>query len=402
MGPDRAAVENRVLNRIIDVIFSSTKLDEVLSATPALVLEATAGDACFIHLVEPDGSLVLRAASDPYSDMVGRLCLNAGEGIAGWVAQNRESVVIRDGKRSDPRYKYIPELEGERYTSLMSVCLVSPADRLIGAVNVHTKERRDFTSEDVAFLEHVGSLIAAAIEHARLMRELGRKETALQGIIQRTIQAQEDERRRVATEIHDGVTQQLISIWYRLNACESLMKRDPKGAGKELEMAKQLVDEALNEARTAIYQLRPTTLDDLGLVPAIEALASRTFDQGVEFSVAADIRADIPPHLETAMYRIAQEAMNNIRKHSGATRVEVTLENDPPNELLMHVSDDGEGFDLEGYMTARPDTSFGLLGISERVDLIGGRFHIESAKGSGTRIEVRVPLQPVVAGSDAA
>lgn len=404
MELSRPQAENRVLNRIIDVIFSSTELDQVLLLAADLILEAASADACFIHLYdESRGRLVLRGATEPYRDMVNRVELAPGEGIAGWVAQHVSPVVIGDDKWSDPRYKYIEELGGKRYRALISVPLVSPTERLTGAVNVHMEEPRKFTSEDVAFLKHVVSLVAAAIEHARLIQELGSKELALQGIIQRTIHAQEEERRRVATEIHDGVTQQLISIWYRLNACESLLGRNFDLATKELETAKELVVEALDEARAAIYQLRPSMLDDLGLVPALEALASRTLGDSCEVSIATDLPPGIPSHLETALYRIGQEALNNIWKHAGRCRVEVTLESKGSDDVVMRVIDDGSGFDLDAYHRGRPDTTFGLLGMSERVDLIGGSFSIRSAPSQGTAIEVTLPLERHGTGdSDAA
>ncbi|MGH2706938.1 MAG: sensor histidine kinase [Actinomycetota bacterium] len=215
-------------------------------------------------------------------------------------------------------------------------------------------------------------------------------------MVKRTVQAQEEERRRVATEIHDGVTQQLISIWYRVQACERLLERDVPAARGELEVAKGLIGEALNEARAAIYDLRPATLDDLGLVPAVEALSRRTFEPDVEVDVATDVNFRIPAHLETALYRIAQELLSNIRKHAGAARVELTLEADP-EEVRMRVTDDGRGFDLDGYRRARPETSFGLAGISERVEVIGGTLDIHSGIGKGTWVEVRVPVERMAA-----
>jgi two-component system, NarL family, sensor kinase len=388
---NRAQAENRVLNRIIDVLFSGSDLDEVLSATTALVLEAVNADACFVHLVDDKrGGLVLRAASDPFRDMVGQVRLAIGEGVAGWVAEHRMSTVIPD-KWSDERYKYIPELGGERYSSLASIPLICPSGRLIGAVNIHTSEPRDFTPENVAFLEHVGSLVAAAIEHAALFREVFAKERALQGMVERTVQAQEEERRRVATEIHDGVTQHLISIWYRMNACERLLGKDVARAREELEVAKELIDEALVEARAAIYDLRPSTLDDLGLVPALDALATRTLGPEVEFTFVPDVVQKLPSHIETALYRMAQEAINNIRKHAEATEVQIDLEWGP-GEVVMRVTDDGKGFDVQAVQSARPGTSFGLTGLAERVTLVRGRLSIDSVPGKGTRIEVRVPV----------
>lgn len=397
MELSRAQAENRVLNRIIEVIYSGADLDHVLARTVDLILEAVAGDACFVYLQADDDRLVLRGANDAFQSLIGGIELKPGEGVAGWVAGHREPVVIADDKWSDPRYKYIPALGGDKYTSMVSVPLISPTGSLIGVVNVHTEERRVFGDEDVDFLEHVASLVGAAIEHARLIKQLGAKERALQGIVARTIQAQEDERRRVANDIHDGVTQQLISIWYRLNACERFLGHDRTEAAKELETAKELVDEALDEARTAIYQLRPSTLDDLGLVPALEALISRTLPDDYEVSVATDAPA-MPPHLETALYRVAQEALNNIKKHAGPCRVEVTLETNSANDLVMRVVDQGRGFDLTAYHQDRSETSFGLLGMSERVDLVGGRFSMNSLTSQGTTIEVTLPLEPRLVG----
>jgi signal transduction histidine kinase len=206
------------------------------------------------------------------------------------------------------------------------------------------------------------------------------------------VQAQEEERRRIASEIHDGVTQHLISMWYRLNACERLIDKDTDRARVELEVAKELIDEALAEARGAIYDLRPTTLDDLGLVAALDALASRTLGPDVEFTFVPDVSRKLPPHIETALYRMAQEAINNIRKHADAAVVQIDLEW-APGEVVMRVIDDGKGFDVQAQQNIRPGTSFGLTGLRERVTLVRGRLTIDSAPGRGTRIEIRVPIK---------
>jgi signal transduction histidine kinase len=395
----RLQAENRVLNRIIEVLFAEFDLDDVLLDTAELIAEAISGDACFLHLLdETTGCLVLRAATDPFKAAVGRVKLEPGEGVAGWVGEHQETVVIVQDKRSDPRYKYLPELGGDQYTSLISVPLVSPLGKLIGVVNIHTAQRRDFAPDEVAFLEHVASLVATAIEHASMVRELALKEAVCQRVVEGTIHAQEEERRRIATEIHDGVTQHLISIWYRLNACEGVLDRDLGRAREELGAAKELIDLALDDARGAIYDLRPTTLDDLGLVPALRALAAHTLGPQVEVEFGANLPRQLPAHLETALYRIVQEALNNIRKHAGASHVEVRLEGGADGTVVILVADDGCGFDLAGYRKSRPETSFGLMGMTERVELVGGKLHITSDSSSGTRLEVRVPSEPPAAG----
>ena len=162
---------------------------------------------------------------------------------------------------------------------------------------------------------------------------------------------------------------------------------------EELQVARGLLEEALAEARTAIYALRPSPLDELGLVAGLEALAGRSFGPEVEVVVAADIHGAMPAHLESTLYRIGQELLSNVRKHAGAQRVELGIESDPV-EIRLRVVDDGEGFDVAGYRRARPESSFGLVGIAERIQAVGGSLTIRSRVGQGTRVEVRLPLEP--------
>ncbi len=392
VAPSQVEAENRILHRVIETISSSLDLDTVLRQTIDLVMEATRGDACFLHLWDPEREVLsLRAASEEFSDVVGTVTLRAGEGVAGWVAEHREVVVIPENKWGDPRYKYIPELRGELFTSLLSVPLVSRSGSLVGVFNVHARERRDFSDRDVEFLRSTSSLVAAAIEHANLFRALAEKETALEDLVRRTIEAQEDERRRVAMEIHDGVTQQLVSAWYRLQACRRHLPDELPRAQQELDRAQELVDAALDEARVAIHDLRPTTLDDLGLGPSIRALLPRSLGDDVAIDLAIDDGIALPPHHEVALYRIAQEALNNVRRHASASHVAIVLRRDG-DEVVMRVEDDGRGFDT-GPPEEGVGPAFGLLGMAERASLLGGRLTVESEPGRGTAVEVRIPAQ---------
>lgn len=389
--------ENLLLHRAVETITSSLELDAVLAATVDLVTEAAGGDACFLHLwVEDEARLVLRAASAPFQAAVGRVRLKLGEGVSGWVAEHREIVVIPDDKWGDPRYKYFPELRGELYTSMLSVPVVSRSGALIGVFNVHSRAHGRFSEGDVDVLRLIASLIAGAIENANLYWALAEKEATLEHLVRRTIEAQEEERRRVATEIHDGVTQQLVSVWYRLQACEHSLRRDPDRAEHELVTARGLVDEALTEARVAIYDLRPSILDDLGLAPGLRTLALSQLDGQADVELRVDDGVSLPPHHEMALYRIAQEAITNIRKHAQASKVQVMLR-DEGTHVLLSVHDDGRGFDADATHSGGPPTSFGLTGMSERASLIGGRLTVRSAPGQGTTLELEVPDQSAAA-----
>jgi two-component system, NarL family, sensor kinase len=387
--------ENRLLHRVIETITSNPELDAVLPAMVNLVLEATRGDACFLHLWDAElERLVLRAASEPFGDQVGRVRLRLGEGVTGWVAANRDVVVIPEDKWADARYKYIPELRGELFSSMLSVPVVSRSGVLVGVFNVHARERREFGRSEVEFLRFTALLVAEAIEHANLFRALADKEAALEGLMRRTIEAQEEERRRVAADIHDGVTQQLVSIWYRLQACGRSLRDDPDRAGKDLDAARELVDEALVEARAAIYDLRPSMLDDLGLSPSLRTLAASQVADGTELDLEIDEALNLPPHHEVALYRIAQEALTNIRRHANAGRVKVALR-DAGGDVELLVADDGRGFEPPAAWPPAPraQTSYGLSGIAERASLVGGRLTIRSAPGEGTTLTVRIPGQ---------
>src|SRR6266545_85627 len=385
--------ENRLLRRVIETITSGADLDAVLRSMIDLVMEATGGDACFLHLWEAtEGCLVLRAASAGFEPSVGRVRLPLGQGISGWVAQNREVVVLPDGKLDDPRYQYIPELRGKEFTSMLSVPVVSRSGALIGVFNVHTRDRREFGHRDVEFLRLTASLVADAIEHANLFHALADKEAALEALRRRTIEVQEEERRRVATEIHDGVTQQLVSIWYRLQACGRALRGDPDRAERDLAAARQLVDEALAEARVAIYDLRPSMLDDLGLSPSLRELARRQLEGEVELRLEVEDVGALPPHHEVALYRIAQEAVTNVRKHAGASRVTVTLRAHP-DRVELAIEDDGVGFDLPSSGTSGPQTSFGMTGMAERASLVGGELTVRSARSRGTTVSVGIRRQ---------
>jgi signal transduction histidine kinase len=391
---DRVEAENRLLHRVIETITSSVELDAVLAATVELVTEATGGDACFLHLWEPDRErLVLRAATPEFADAVGHVSLALGEGVSGWVAATRDVVLIPEDKWADPRYKYFPDLHGEMFRAMLSVPVVSRDGGLIGVFNVHSRDRRDFTDADVVFLRLTASLIAGAIEHANLFRALAEQEAELESLVRRTIEMQEEERRRVATEIHDGVTQQLVSVWYRLQAAARSLRAEPDRAERELSAASSLVDEALDEARVAIYNLRPSVLDDLGLGPSLRTLALRQLDGQVAVDLDVQDVTGLPPHHEVALYRIAQEAVTNVRKHADASAVRVWLA-DQGDVVALGVRDDGCGFEPPSG-PARAATAFGLTGMRERVALIGGTIEIRSAPGEGTDLEVRIPKAEV-------
>jgi two-component system sensor histidine kinase DegS len=204
------------------------------------------------------------------------------------------------------------------------------------------------------------------------------------------IKAQEEERRRVAREIHDGPAQLMANIVFRAEVCERLIDIDVTRAKTELKDLRGQVRDCLKETRKIIFDLRPMTLDDLGLVPTIKKLLETIEERS---RIIADIRVigeekRLDSYVEIGLFRIVQEALNNVEKHSEARKVKVVLEF-KPGFVIVVVEDDGKGFEA----TAKTDNaSFGILGMRERMNLLNGQLIIESAIGKGSKVHIKVPI----------
>lgn len=352
-----------------------------------LMTAATSSDVCFVHLVDEQlKRVVLAGATPPFDSQVGIVQLAFGEGIAGWVAKNARPAVVPD-KWKDARYRYIPELKGEDYASLVSVPMLVRG-RVVGVLNVHSKAVREYGDDDLALMTQVANLMARAIENARLYQRLAEREETLERFATRTVEAQEQERRRLAGEIHDGISQRVISLWYHLLAAEAALD-DPATVQRELAKARELATDALAEARVAIGGLRPFVLDDLGLGPGLESLARSV--TGVEVEVDVE-PVDLPTHVEASLYRIAQEALQNVVKHAEATSVLVRLA-PVDGTVRLVVTDDGRGFDVDEVAPDAEDRHlYGLVSMRERAEVIGATLQVTSRKGTGTTVEVLVPV----------
>jgi two-component system, NarL family, sensor kinase len=190
-----------------------------------LIVEATATDVCFVHVLDDAGrSLTLAGATPPFNGQVGRVRLPIGTGVAGWVAEHGEPAVIVDDKHADPRYLPIPALRGVDYTSMASVPMTSDLAGLVGVLNVHAVVRREFTARDIRLLTSIGRLVAGALHSARLHRRLVARERANERFTEQVIAAQETERRRLAGDIHDGISQRLVSLGYHLDAAAGTLR----------------------------------------------------------------------------------------------------------------------------------------------------------------------------------
>ncbi|NPV90002.1 MAG: sensor histidine kinase [Firmicutes bacterium] len=207
------------------------------------------------------------------------------------------------------------------------------------------------------------------------------------------IQAQEEERKRVAREIHDGPAQTLANIFMRLEYCTGLWDKDLAQVKEELQDLKGIVKESLQDLRKVIFDLRPHSLDDLGLVPALKRYLTEYENKymlKVQF-VPLGISKRPRPVLEVAIFRLIQEALTNVRKHAQAAQAVIRLEI-TSNFVTVSIKDDGRGFNPE-TAEGMENEHYGITNMRERVEILSGVFEIKSSEGRGTEIRAKIPLE---------
>ena len=396
LSQEDPATQARLLARIVETISAGLDLEEILRGIAALITETTQTDVCFVYLLDETGErLMLGGATPPFHALAGQVGLKMGEGVSGWVAAHGRPAVITADKHADQRYKHLPALGQEDFTSLASVPIYSGSihhgpHRLVGVLNVHTRQRREFTDADVQLLGWMAGLMAGAIENARLHRMLARREEAMERFAERIVLAQETERRRLAGEIHDGISQRVVSLSFHLSAAADALATRPDVAKTQIAEAQALAEAALDETRFAIAGLHPPVLDDLGLAASLESLAGSIPQLQVRVDASP---CDLPAHVATSVYRIAQEALQNVVKHADATTARLRLHTHG-DTITLEIDDDGKGFAPDA---GNANTGYGLPGMRERAELLGGTLDVRSHPGQGTLLRLRFPAnsQPI-------
>ncbi len=281
------------------------------------------------------------------------------------------------------------ESEPSSGTSFVAVPLASQ-DKTIGALCL--AHRAAFSN--YAVIQTLARQLGIALENAQLYSEVHEKEKLRGQLLERAVAAQEEERKRVARELHDETGQMLTALAAGLGGVEQTITQNLPLAQSQIGALKIMTMHAMDNLRQFVSDLRPSLLDDMGLVPAVRWLAKEYKERGrfeVELQVVGNKRR-LPPQIETVLFRIAQEALNNVNRHAQATRVCIVL-NFVDGSAVLSVEDNGKGFVAEQVLGTRSERrAWGLLGMQERLALVGGKFNIESSPGRGTRLTVEIPL----------
>lgn len=373
-------------------ISSTLDLDHVLST----VLEETrrllgiAGASVWLVDAEK-GEMVCRQATGPGSRLVKGWRLPRGEGLVGWVAGHGESLIVPDTRADERHFKGVDRRTRITMRSIASVPLRVKRG-VIGVLQATDTHPDRFEASDLLLLEPLASSAAVAIDNAQLHEQVRATGERLQGLSRQLVEAQENERRRIARELHDEIGQALTTVIINLQAVQRSL--DAPSLAPYVEDSITTARHTLEQVRDLSLDLRPSLLDDLGLVPALRWYSdrqSRRAGLSVQFQ-SESLEADLPVDVRITCFRIVQEALTNVVRHAQAQHVVVGLRQ-RERELELTVRDDGLGFDVDQALErASHGASLGLLGMQERALFAGGQMHIQSAPGHGTEIRLSIPL----------
>ena len=403
------------LNEVSDAVSRSLELDDILSAAAEKVADLMDVDIVLAFLLNEEKQelkpTIYRGVSDEFIAELGTL--KVGEGFNGLVAKTGKPLAVEDTS-SDPRLTKEAVLK-EGIQTVLSVPLWG-AGKITGTLSVATRFPRHYIQDEIELLSHIANHIGVAVDNARLYRsqqmmaqQIARDANAekqmrenLTYYLQQAIRSQEEERRRIARELHDETAQDLAALSRQIDTITSKGKRILSARDVALlEELHQQADRALEGVRRFSQDLRPSILDDLGLVPALDWLASdleQHFGISVEFQVTGEVKR-FAPEVELVLFRIAQEALRNIWKHSGAKQTWIGLECSDDSTVLT-IGDNGKGFKLpEKIVDLAPTGKLGLVGMQERARLVGADLAVTSEPGKGTIITIELPTRMATVGS---
>jgi signal transduction histidine kinase len=275
----------------------------------------------------------------------------------------------------------------------IAIAPISARGVCLGTLEICAPDARLNDDEALTLLSYLASEASIALDNAQLYREVETQGRQLRSFVENVITNEEQDSRRLAFDLHDGLVQLIVASYQHLQTAQAWRRRDPGTEEKEIDQGVQLVRRAIYEARRLISQLRPTGLDDFGLAHALRLYVDQ-LAADADWQVSLDIDADwapLPAALEAALFRIVQEATTNARKYAEAPRVQINLQV-TPEQLCVRIRDWGKGFSPKEVLT-RPQQGLhlGLIGIRERASLWGGKCTIKSQRGKGTTIDVTIP-----------
>jgi signal transduction histidine kinase len=294
-------------------------------------------------------------------------------------------------KPTFPSFQVRYQAMGGKTVPWLSCFLITFKGKGVGFFGLDIPSPRVLTQPEVHLLGSLGNFLGGAVENTKLMKTIRHHQQELRRLTEELFQSQEEERRRIARELHDEAGQALVAIKLSLDMLEKHLNLGSEHLHEEVGEIRKMIVRTSSEIRRLSYNLHPTLLSDLGLEPALNLYFKEVKNHSsldIDFHmVGFDKRLD--GDMETVFYRFSQEALTNTLKHSKARRFRLSIIKSYPNIIFL-AEDDGVGFD--GQIVRNNQRSLGLLGMRERTSLLGGTFQVRSKPAEGTRIRIEIPL----------
>lgn len=379
-----------IFYQVGQALVTTFDINRLLSDTMQLAANVIDAGASSIMLIdENQKELVFEVSHGAGSQMLRQQRIPLDEGIAGWVARHGQPVISNQA-RTDPRFSHRVDVRTGFLTQSIAAVPLRIKGRIIGVLEVLNKySGNGFSQEDVQLMSSIAAQAAIAIENARLYQQVRQERDQI-------IRAQENVRREMARNLHDGPVQLLAAISISLDHLERLNQVQPAAVRNEIEALRNLVHKATRDTRNVLFELRPIILETQGLVAALDQYV--TFLQNAEsFTVHFEFVEDIDLNIQAAstIFSIIQEAINNIKRHAEARNVWLSLEM-RKYHFIVTIRDDGLGFKVDEVIGHYDQhSSLGLLNMRERAELIDAELRIEShieQPNRGSMVQIILPL----------
>ncbi len=381
------------LNAISTMLSHSLDLKQVLRNALDMVTEVMEAEVALIFSLDKEAQELRVLAYDGVSDKFARDVdqLKLGEGFNGRVAQTGEPLIVEDASHDSRLTRQV--VKQEKIEAVLTVP-IRARGLVVGTVCVANRRPRQFLTEEVDLLTAIGSQIGITIENTKFYQEQQRMQENLRFYVQQITRAQEEERKRIARELHDDTTQALVALSHQI---EDFASTSQQLSAEDIGLLKSWrghLGDALQRLRYFSRDLRPSIVDDLGLVPALEWLTDDLEKQsGIKVNLrVVGTQQRLSAEVELLLFRIIQEAISNARRHAEASEIEVSIEFDE-GKIVATVRDNGKGFELPrtlGELSRKG--KLGLIGAEERARLLGGSLTVQSEPGKGTTVVVEVPV----------
>jgi len=396
---ERQRNELIALSRVSAALSGLWDLDAILRVALDNLLNIMNGTIGGILLLdEQSQTLCYRVHQGLGKEYVEGVRLRLGEGIIGRVAQSGKAILLEDIS-TDPRVAYPTLVNAEGLKAFIAVPLRTK-DKVLGVINIVGRETRHFTTNDTHLLHAIGDQLGVAIEQSQLYERLRKARERLRRLARQNLVAEEEERRRIARELHDETSQTLSGLALQLQALVDKAEMSDNQDAEfiaGLKKIQSLTVQVHSEVSRLIADLHPALLDTLGLVPAVRQHAETRL-QPLEISVSVETKGAerrFPSDVETALFRVVQGAIGNVIQHSKAKNATITLEYQP-KEFLLSISDDGQGFNVSEVTDVEENgRGRGLFSIRERIGFLGGTSGVNSEIGVGTTVWAKIPIGQV-------